>query len=105
MSGRGGLQIGDGVLIGPNAVIDTTHHRYDMVDRPICEQGQRLEPTVIGDDVWIGANAVILPGIEVATGTIVSAGAVVNKSTEPYSIVGGVPARPIGERPRARGRE
>ncbi len=55
-----------------------------------------------GDDVWIGANAVILPGTEVATGTIVSASAVVIQNTEPYSIVAGVPARMIARRrPRA----
>ena len=101
VSGRGGLTIGSGVLIGPNAVIVSTQHRYDQVDRPICEQGHRLLPTAIGDDVWIGANAVILPGTEIATGTIVSAGAVVTQNTEPYSIVAGVPARMIARRPRA----
>jgi galactoside O-acetyltransferase len=101
VSGRGGLTIGSGVLIGPNAVIVSTQHRYDRVDRPICEQGHRLLPTAIGDDVWIGANAVILPGTEIATGTIVSAGAVVTQNTEPYSIVAGVPARMIARRPRA----
>ena len=101
VSGRGGLTIGSGVLIGPNAVIVSTQHRYDLVDRPICEQGHRLLPTVIGDDVWIGANAVVLPGTEIATGTIVSAGAVVTQTTEPYSIVAGVPARMIARRPRA----
>jgi acetyltransferase-like isoleucine patch superfamily enzyme len=101
VSGQGGLTIGDGVLIGPNAVIVSSQHRYDMPDRPICEQGLRFEPTTIGDDVWIGANEVVLSGVEIATGTIVSAGSVVTKNTEPYTIVGGVPARPIGERPRS----
>ena len=55
---------------------------------------------VVPGAVWIGANTVILPGIAVADGTIVSAGAVVTQDTAPYTIVGGVPARPIGERPR-----
>ncbi len=100
VSGRGGLSIGDGVLIAPNAVVVSTQHRFDRVDRPISEQGHRLLPTAIGDDVWIGANAVILPGVDVARGTIVSAGAVVTQNTEPYSIVAGVPARTIGRRPR-----
>ncbi|UCE86261.1 MAG: acyltransferase [Deltaproteobacteria bacterium] len=101
VSGRGGLTVGNGVLIGPNAVIVSTQHRYELVDRPICEQGHRLLPTTIGDDVWVGANAVILPGTRTASGTIVSAGAVVTQDTEPYSIVAGVPARMIGRRPQA----
>ena len=54
----------------------------------------------IGSDVWLGANAVVLPGVTIADGTVVSAGAVVTKDTEPYSIVGGIPATKIGMRPR-----
>lgn len=101
VSGRGGLSIGDGVLIGPNAAVVSTEHRYDDPQLPIVEQGQRLVPTAIANDVWIGANAVILAGVSVAEGTIVSAGAVVTSDTQPYTIVGGVPAKTIGQRPRA----
>ncbi|MBM4266118.1 MAG: acyltransferase [Deltaproteobacteria bacterium] len=100
VSGRGGLTLGSGVLIGPNAVIVSTDHVFDGA-RPIAEQGQLLRPTTIGDDVWIGANAVILAGVKIATGTVVAAGAVVGKDTEPYTIVGGVPAREIGRRKNA----
>jgi maltose O-acetyltransferase len=99
VSGRGGLTLGDNVLIGPNAVVVSSQHRWDLSDRPIIAQGHRMAPTTIGDDVWIGANAVVLPGVTIATGTVVSAGAVVTKSTEPYTIVGGVPATAIGRRP------
>jgi len=102
VSGRGGLTIGDQVLIGPNAVVVTTHHRWDDPDRPIQDQGHRLLPTRIGSDVWIGANAVVLPGVAVGTGTVVSAGAVVTRDTEPYSIVVGAPARSIGDRRQRR---
>jgi acetyltransferase-like isoleucine patch superfamily enzyme len=98
--GRGGLTIGDHVMIGPNAVVVSSQHRYDDPRLPMVFLGQRTAPVVIGSDVWIGANAVILPGVHVADGTIVSAGAVVTSDTEPYTIVGGVPARRIGERPR-----
>lgn len=56
------------------------------------------EPITIGHDVWIGANALIMDGITIGTGAIVAAGAVVTKDVAPYSIVGGVPAKPIGER-------
>jgi acetyltransferase-like isoleucine patch superfamily enzyme len=99
LSGRGGLTIGDHVLVGPNAVILSSRHRWDLGEVPIVAQGQQLLPSIIGDDVWIGANAVVLGGIEVATGTVVAAGAVVTKSTEPYTIVGGMPAAIIGRRP------
>jgi maltose O-acetyltransferase len=98
ISARAPLTFGDGVLIGPNVVIVTSNHRYDLDDRPINEQGHDPKPIHIGSDCWIGANAVIVPGVHVADGTIVSAGAVVTRDTEPYSIVAGVPARRIGAR-------
>ena len=53
---------------------------------------------VIGDDVWIGRRAIIMPGVQIATGTVIGAGAVVTKDTEAFSIVGGVPAKAIGYR-------
>ncbi|MEW6270142.1 MAG: acyltransferase [Thermodesulfobacteriota bacterium] len=98
--GRGGLTIGDDVLIGPHVVIVTSQHHWTDPSLPIVQQGHLPAPVVIGDDVWIGANAVITPGVTVATGTVVGAGSVVTRSTEPYTIVAGVPARPIGERPK-----
>jgi galactoside O-acetyltransferase len=97
---RGGLTIGAHVLIGPNAVIVTSRHHWTDPSLPVVLQGHLPEPVVIGDDVWIGASAVITSGITVASGTVVGAGAVVTEDTAPYTIVGGVPARPIGERPR-----
>ena len=55
-------------------------------------------PVTIGNDVWIGANVVILPGVVIGDGAILAAGAVVNKDVEPYTIVGGVPAKQIKKR-------
>lgn len=101
ISARAPIRFGDGVLVGPNVVMVSSNHRFDLPDRPICEQGHALAPITIGDDCWIGANAVILAGVTLAEGTIVSAGAVVTKDTEPYSIVGGSPAEKIGSRPRS----
>jgi maltose O-acetyltransferase len=98
--GRGGLTIGDNVLVGQNALILSSQHQWTDPNVPIVFQGHQLGPVAIGDDVWIGANAVILPGLTIATGTVVGAGAVVTRDTQPYSIMGGVPARKIGERPR-----
>ena len=96
---RGGIKIGDYVLIGPNVVITSSQHRYDIKGTPILFQGHELQPVTIGSDVWIGANAVILPGVNIGEGTIIGAGAIVTSDTEPYSIVGGIPATKIGERP------
>lgn len=100
ISARAPIRFGSGVLVGPNVVIVSSKHRFDDPELPICEQGQTLAPISFGDDCWIGANAVILAGVNVAEGTIVSAGAVVTRDTEPYSIVAGSPAVRIGERPR-----
>ncbi len=96
--GRGGVKFGDYVLIGPNVVITSSQHKYDIKGVPILFQGHELQPVVIGNDVWIGANVVILPGVTVGDGTIIGAGAIVTDDTDPYSIVGGVPAQKIGER-------
>ncbi len=98
---RGGIRLGDYVLIGPNVVITSSQHRYDTKDIPILFQGHQKKQVVIGNDVWIGANAVILPGVTIGDGTIIGAGSVVTNNTEPYSIVGGAPARKIGERPES----
>lgn len=97
--GRGGVTIGDHVLVGQNAVVLSSQHHWSNPNVPIIFQGHRAGPVTIGDDVWIGANAVVLPGVHVATGTVVGAGAVVSRDTNPYSIVAGVPAREIGSRP------
>jgi len=98
--GRGGLSFGDHVMIGPNAVIVSSQHRFEDPRIEMVFQGHKTDFVSIGSDVWIGANAVILPGVVVADGTVISAGAVVTRDTEPYSIVGGVPAAKIGMRPR-----
>ena len=68
---------------------------------PINDQPVVVDPVIIEDDVWIGLNAVILQGVTIGRGTIVGAGAVVNKSIPPWSIAVGVPARVIGRRKEA----
>ena len=63
------------------------------------QQGnQKEQPVTIMDDVWIGARAIILPGVTIGQGAIVAAGAVVTKDVPPFAIVGGVPARLIDYR-------
>ncbi len=56
------------------------------------------EPVEIGDDVWIGARSVILPGVKIGTGSIIAVGSVVTKDVEPFSIVAGVPAKLVNKR-------
>jgi galactoside O-acetyltransferase len=93
----GKVTLGNNVLIGPNVVIRAADHGIRR-DSPMRLQPHTQGEITIEDDVWIGSNAVITSGVTLAIGTVVAAGAVVTKSTEPYSIVGGVPARKIGER-------
>lgn len=94
----GGVTIGSDVLMGPDVKIITRNHNFTDRSVPIREQGDYELPVVIEDDVWLGANVVVLPGVRIARGAIVAAGAVVNRDVLPYTIVGGVPAREIGRR-------
>jgi galactoside O-acetyltransferase len=94
----GTIIVGDHVMFGANVVVRAANHgmRRDMVMK---RQPWTPGKIVIEDDVWVGSNAVITADVVVARGTVVGAGAVVTRSTEAYSIVAGVPARKIGERP------
>jgi maltose O-acetyltransferase len=93
LDGRGGLFIGDHVATGPGVMFLTADHD------PQCPQfSGRLEPVRVGDRAWLGARALVLPGVTIGEGAIVAAGAVVTRDVPPYAIVGGVPARIIGQR-------
>lgn len=98
LNAGGGLVIGNDVLIGPGTYIWSQNHRFQDAGNLIREQGSERVAVTIEDDVWIAARCVILPGVRIATGTVVAAGAVVTRSTEPYTIVAGVPAKMIGLR-------
>lgn len=92
-------KIGNYVLIAPNVSILSKFHKYDNIDVPMALQGiGKDSPPVIEDDVWIGRNVVIMPGIIVGKGSIIGSNAVVTKNVEPYSIIGGVPAKLIKKR-------
>jgi len=92
----GRVTIGRDVMMGPEVILITRNHRFDRFDAPMRLQGDADEqPIVIGDDVWIGTRAIILPGVEVGDGAIIAAGSVVTSSVPPRSIVGGNPARLI----------
>lgn len=86
---QGGITIGDDALIGHNVVLATLNHDLDP-DRRATTVPQ---PITIGDRVWIGSNATVLPGVTIGDGAVVAAGAVVTRDVPPRTVVGGVPAR------------
>lgn len=98
ITARANITIGDNVLIGPGVIINSGMHNYMRKDVLIRDQGHKVEPIVIGNDVWIGANAVIMPGVNIADGAVIGAGAVVTRSIMPYEIALGVPAKVVGTR-------
>lgn len=108
------VQLGDGVVIGVNASIGAHspviigHHVRISRDVMIETAGldfsngtppyaHRSQPILIGNGVWIGARALVLGGVEIGEYSVVAAGAVVTKNVPAYTIVGGVPAKPIGK--------
>jgi acetyltransferase-like isoleucine patch superfamily enzyme len=92
------ITLGDNLLMGPGVKIFSTNHGM-AIDKPMTFQEYSEADVVIGNDCWIGANCVILKGVIIAEGCVVAAGSVVTKSIEePYSIVGGIPAKVISKR-------
>lgn len=86
-------------MMGPNCTLRATKHGFDRTDIPMVEQsgGEPCAP-IIEDDVWIGANAIVLPGVRIGRGSIVAAGSVVTRDVGQFTIVGGNPARLIRHR-------
>jgi acetyltransferase-like isoleucine patch superfamily enzyme len=91
------VDIGSHVLIAPGVFITDHNHRYDAAQR-IDEQGCESRKVRIGDDVWIGAYCVILPGVTISRGALIAANSVVNCDVDEMCIFGGSPARLIGRR-------
>jgi maltose O-acetyltransferase len=97
LDGRAPLSIGNHVDIASEVMIYNAEHNISEEDFADVEKSVK-EPVVIEDYVFIGPRAIILPGVTLKKGAVVGAGAVVTKDVEEFKIVGGVPAREIGER-------
>ena len=93
----GPVCIGNNVNLAQGITVTALNHNFADTSRRIDEQGISTNPVVIGDDVWIGANAVILPGVTIGRHVVVAAGAVVTKDVPDYCVVAGVPAKVIKE--------
>ena len=91
----GPVDIGSHVNLAQGITVTALNHNFSDANKRIDEQGVSTSPVTIEDDVWIGANAVILPGVTIGEHCVVAAGAVVTKDVPPHSLVAGVPAKVI----------
>ena len=93
------VTLGTYALLAHEVSIQGGDHRYDVPGTPVVFSPRPEMPeTVLGDDVWVGHRAIILAGVRVGRGAVVAAGAVVTGDVQPFTIVGGVPAKEIGVR-------
>ena len=92
---QSGVKIGKDVLMGPDVKIYGRNHRFERADIPVRLQGKTQHETTIGDDVWIGANVVILPGASVGNHAVIGAGAIITRDIPAWAIAGGNPATVI----------
>jgi maltose O-acetyltransferase len=92
---KGGVLIGSDVLIGPNVVVHSSNHNFRDPGLRIRDQGHTDLPVAIHDDVWLGANVIVLPGVTISSRIVVAAGAVVTSDLKEPGVYGGCPARLI----------
>ena len=94
-----GVSIGDNVMMGPECLFFTSNHRIEATDIPMNKQGyDGIKPIIIGNDVWIGARVIILPGVHIGDGAVIGAGSVVTHDVDSYTVVAGNPAKLIRKR-------
>ena len=91
----GPVTIGSHVNLAQGITVTALNHNFDDTERRTDEQGVSVTQVTIGDDCWIGANAVILPGVTVGSHSVIAAGAIVTKDVPPQSLAAGVPAKVI----------
>lgn len=95
---RGKVIIGSDVMFGPNVSIFSENHGFTDLDIPMISQATTRGTVIIENDVWLGTRSIILAGVRIGKGSIIAAGALVNRDIPPYSIVAGVPAKVIKSR-------
>lgn len=94
----GSIVIGNNTLVGPGVMMFTANHVFMNPHRLIREQGHITADVIIGEDCWLGAGAIILPGVRIGNGAVIGAGSVVTRDILPYAVAGGVPAAAIKPR-------
>jgi acetyltransferase-like isoleucine patch superfamily enzyme len=99
LGGAGGLSIGDDCIIGQYFSCHPENHNFKDESSLIRHQGVQRKGIIIGKNCWIGSKVTVLDGVQIGDGCVIAAGAVVNKSFADNSIIGGVPAKIIGQRP------
>lgn len=93
------FSLGNDVIMGPDVVIMSWGHCFDRTDVPMNQQGAcEVKPVVVGDDVWLGTRAILMPGVHIGDHAVVGAGAVVTADVPDYAVVAGVPARVLRDR-------
>lgn len=93
------VSFGNYVMVASGVMFTGSDHNMSLQNVPMIFAGRpEMKPTLVGDDVWIGTRSVILAGVSIGSGAVVAAGAVVTKDVPEFTIVAGVPAKPIGVR-------
>jgi acetyltransferase-like isoleucine patch superfamily enzyme len=98
------VTIGRHVFISANVrFMDAPGHPLDAAARRahLPAPADQIRPIVVGDDAWIGVDCIVLPGVTIGEGAVIAAGSVVTKDVPPFTLAGGVPAKPIRELPRS----
>jgi acetyltransferase-like isoleucine patch superfamily enzyme len=89
--------IGNDLLMGPGTMLYASNYQL-APDRPMRTQPRNYGDIVIGNDVWLGSNVVVTAGVTIGDGAVIAAGSVVTKDIPPYTIAGGIPAKPLKKR-------
>ena len=100
LDARRGLTIGENVNFSSNVSIYTLQHDHRNPDFACPADNEVKFSVEIDDRAWLGSNVIVLPGVHIGEGAVCCAGCVVTKDVEPYTVVAGIPAKKVGERPR-----
>ncbi len=95
LGGKADIHIGNNVMIAANVTIVASNHIFDDINLPIKHQGTISSGIIINDDVWIATGVRILDGVQIGRGSVLAAGAVINKDVPEFAIMAGVPAKII----------